>query len=200
MALSFGCRPPPTVLLFLLCFAKWKGDMTMNEPSQSLPAFYDDNMIGFFPQGPCTIFVYWELSRELWEAVAQMGGAFIRLYSVWENGNSEYEYHLTREIKPPPYTGNWYFEELSPGAMYCFEVGGKLADGSFFPMLKSETVGTPPVPRFHFMPGQGPAAGEPGSVWEVPGEKCLEEAGQNLDLDEVLASMPFYMGYRKPAD
>lgn len=189
------------MLLFLLCSAKWKGDMTMSDPSQSLPAFYDDNMLGFFPQGPGTIFVYWELCRELWEAVAEMGGAFIRLYSVLENGNSEYEYHLTREIKPPPYTDNWYFEGLIPGAMYCFEMGGKLADGSFLPLLKSKTVSTPPVPRFDVMPGQGPAAAE-AVKWseENMGGKRLEEAGQNMELADVLVSMPFYMGYTKLAE
>lgn len=174
----------------------------MSKSSQSLPAFYDDNMIGFFPQSPSTIFVYWELSLELWEAVAEMGGAFIRLYRVLENGNSEYEYHLTREIKPPPYTDNWYFEGLDPGARYCFEVGGKLTDGSFLPLVKSETVSTPPVPRFDVMPRQGIVARVSGNAWKEfqAGGKYLEEAGKNMELDEVLTSMPFYMGYRKPAD
>jgi len=168
--------------------------------SQSLPTFYDDNMIGFFPQSPGTIFVYWELSRELWEAVDEMGGAFIRLYRVLENDNSEYEYHLTREIKPPPYTDNWYFDGLEPGVRYCFEVGGKLSDGSFLPLLKSETVSTPPVPRFDVLPRQGPAAGEAGNAREVLRGTHLEEAGKNIELAEVLTSMPFYMGYRKPGD
>lgn len=167
--------------------------------NQSLPTFYDDNMIGFFPQGPGTIFVYWELSLELWEAVTEMGGAFIRLYRVLENDNSEYEYHLTSEIKPPPYTDNWYFDELDPGARYCFEVGGKLGDGSFLPVLKSETVITPPVPRFDVLPGQGTVAVEAGNAREDYMRRTHpEEAGKNMELAEVLTSMPFYMGYRKP--
>jgi hypothetical protein len=172
----------------------------MGESNKSLPAFYDDNMIGFFPQGPGTIFVYWELSLEMWEDVAQMGGAFIRLYRVFENDNSEYEYHLIREIKPPPFTANWYFDGLDPGTRYCFEMGGKLGDGSFLPLLKSETIVTPPAPRSEMTGRERPA--EPGKLRQDPGagERSLEEVGKNLELYEVMATMPFYMGFPKSTD
>lgn len=190
-----------TVLCYYLgCVFKWKGDVVMRESDKSLPAYYDDNMIGFFPQGPDTVFVYWELSLDLWEAVAEMGGAFIRLYRVLENDNSEYEYRLTSEIKPPPFAANWYFEGLDQGAMYCFEIGGKLNDGCFLPLLKSETVITPPAPRFDTRPGKDQA----GQV-KIPQEsgakgRRLEGTGKDIKLSEVLISMPFYMGYRNLAD
>jgi len=165
---------------------------------ESLPQLYDKNMIGFFCQGPRKVFVYWELSLSQWEAVQREGGAFIRLYSASENQNSDYDYNLVSEIQPPPYTRNWYFDDLEPGSLYCFEIGVKLTDGNFFPLIKSDKIVTPPIPRSDTAPKQKVIPEQPARASE-PYQAVKKAAGVkmdiNLDLMDVVQTMPFYMGY-----
>lgn len=164
---------------------------------ESLPRYYDNNIIGFFPQSPDTLFVYWELSFSYWETVRGMGGAFVRLYSVRESGNFAIEYNLVREVQQPPFTENWYFEDLEPETVYCVEIGGKLPDGSFFPLIKSERAMTPPVPRFDTLPRLKPAPDLMSD--KVAGNKVLEIPGNKAEFSigvfEIFQEMPFYMGY-----
>lgn len=172
----------------------------MKGSKESLPAFYNDNMIGFFPQDPSVAFVYWELSSANWKAATEMGGVLIRLYRVWVNESQDYEYILEREIPPPPYTGNWYFEGLEPGTRFCVEIGGKLFDGSFLPVVKSEIISMPPEPKFDTMPKLKASPGHKEEELQqeksFAGGKLRERAQNNLNLAEVFSSMPFYMGYR----
>ena len=165
---------------------------------ESLPQLYDRNIIGFFCQGPRKVFVYWELSLSQWETVTRAGGAFIRLYSVRENQNSDYDYDLAREIQPPPYTRNWYFDHLEPGSMYCFEIGVKLPDGNFFPLIKSDKAVTPPLPRSDTAPKQKAIPAQP--VRTSDDYRAVKKAAGvrmdiSLDLKDVVQTMPFYMGY-----
>lgn len=164
----------------------------------SLPEYYDDNMIGFFSQGPGVIFVYWELSGSQWEVVAELGGTvLIRLYKVRESEGPDFEYSLVREVEPPPFTNSWYFDHLEPDSVYNLEVGCRLPDGSFFPLVKSEKAATPPVPSFDSMPMIEKAAREHAA--SLPDSKpAVSDGGviqRGMTLVDVIESMPFYMGY-----
>lgn len=163
-----------------------------------LPQFYDDNLIGFFSQGPGVVYVYWELSGSQWEAVADLAGlVLIRLYRVVDGDGFDCLYLPVAEVEPPPGTGNWYFRGLDPGSAYSCEIGCRLPDGSFFSLIKSDQLTTPPVPRF------GPTSGEkdlPARTGAGPPETSAantraEITGPIPGLSEILVSMPFYMGY-----
>ncbi|MFZ5631885.1 MAG: DUF4912 domain-containing protein [Bacillota bacterium] len=163
-----------------------------------LPQFYDDNMVGFFSQGPSVVFVYWELSGSQWETVVELGGpVLVRLYQVRESENFDYEYIPVREAEPPPATNNWYFDRLEPDSTYSFEVGCKLPDGSFFPLVRSERITTPPEPRFDAMPKQKEVTGKTvENLPEIRDPGGLEGIAEgSLELSDVFESMPFYMGY-----
>lgn len=164
---------------------------------ESLPRYYDINIIGFFPQCADTLFVYWELSLSHWKTVADMGGAFVRLYSVSEKDDFNFGYTLVREVQPPPYTENWYFDGLEPGAVYSAEIGVKLPDGNFFPLVKSEMASTPPLPRFDTAPRGKPTLDK--RLETQPGGKELKvfenETEISIGVFEVFQEMPFYMGY-----
>lgn len=163
-----------------------------------LPKSYDENLIGFFPQGPGVVFVYWELAGSQWDVVTELGGAvLIRLYRVLAGGGFDYEYVPVREVSPPPGTNSWYFSGLNPDSTYSVDIGCKLPDGSFFPLVKSENATTPPVPRFDAAPkrkeiGREPVARLPETR---PAGGQVEIAGNDLVLVEIFESMPFYMGY-----
>ncbi|MFZ5597830.1 MAG: DUF4912 domain-containing protein [Bacillota bacterium] len=164
---------------------------------KSLPRYYDENMVGFFSQGPSVLYVYWELSGSLWDAAEGMGGICIRLYRVFENANSDFEYILDREAGLPPFTNNWYFDNLEPGGMYRFEIGCRLSDGSFFSLMKSEVVSTPPAPKYDIMPKQRPAEGRRDMHRPLENAGVKEGPEIKMDVREVFRSMPFYMGYHK---
>lgn len=163
---------------------------------ETLPRYYDKNIIGFLHQSPDTLFVYWELSLSHREAVAGMGGVFVRLYSVRENGDFDFEYILAGEVQPPPFAENWYFTGLQSGAVYLAEIGVKLPDGNFYSMVRSEMALTPPLPRFDITPRGKPAVGISLETPTANREgKPLQINELKIGLDEVLQEMPFYMGY-----
>lgn len=157
---------------------------------------YNDNLIGIFPQGPKTVFVYWELSESQQEILADLEGFFVRLYKVGENKNSDYDFQLVSEIVPPKSTNKCYFSQLEPGSMYVTDIGCKLPGGSFFSLIKSGRITTPPEPKTDFMPKQKFVENteEPFMETLFVGEKeGVTETG--LKTTDVFRSMPFYMGY-----
>ncbi len=163
-----------------------------------LPQFYDENLIGFFPQGPGVVFVYWELAGSQWDVVAELGGTFlIRLNRVLEGEGFDCLYIPVREVSPPPGTNNWYFSGLIPDSTYSVEIGCRLPDGSFFPLVKSENAVTPPAPRLDAAPKRKEASREPVLVLPETGPAGgqAEFAVIDLALAEIFESMPFYMGY-----
>lgn len=163
---------------------------------ETLPLYYDKNIIGFLPQSPDTLFVYWELSLSHWQAVDGMGSFLVRLYSVRENSDSDFEYILAGEVQQPPFTESWYFTGLQPGAMYLAEIGVKLPDGNFYSMVKSETALTPPLPRSDITPRSKPAADRSLEKPTVnPEDESFRINELKMGLDEVFQEMPFYMGY-----
>lgn len=173
---------------------KWlEGRCPVIDKKNLLPGFYDENMVGFFIQGPGVIYVYWELSVGQWRTASEVGGIVVRLYKIVESVSPDYDYSLVREAVPPPYTGKWYFDGLDPDTMYCFEVGCKFPDGSFFPLIKSEIVKTPPLQRLDAMP-RIEVATDRSSVAINFRELQSQIIKEELDLGDVLRTMPFYMG------
>lgn len=176
-----------------------KGCRLMGERiARFLPGHYDDNMVGFFSQGPGVAFVYWELSGSQWEFVAELEGVvLIRLYRVIERESPDFDYSLVVEVEPPPYTNNWYFDQLQPDSAYILDVGCRLPDGSFFPLVKSEKATTPAAPRFDSMPKMKNDDREPAEP--LPDSRPAAGDGgaieRELALVDIIKSMPFYMGY-----
>lgn len=165
---------------------------------ETLSEFYDQNMIGFFPQGPGVVFVYWELSGSQWEVVVRLGGIMIlKVYRLTGSGETDCENVPVREVELPPYTNSWYFNGLDPDSSYIADVGCRLPDGGFLSIVKSGKTTTPPVPRFDAMPRlKVPAGGPVAKAPEKnPRVKEGDLPGKGISLGEVLESMPFYMGY-----
>lgn len=158
---------------------------------------YNDNLIGIFPQGPKTAFVYWELSVSQQETLADLEGFYVRLYKVCENENFDYDYQLVSEIIPPASTNKWYFNQLEPGSMYVTDIGCKLPGGSFFSLVKSGRITTPPEPKTDFMPKQKAVEQKTAApfmeILSAGGKEGITETG--LKTTDVFRSMPFYMGY-----
>lgn len=105
---------------------------------ESLPPAYGENTLVALVQGPGVVFVYWELSPEMWRLFAA-GRPVLRMYET-----SGKETTTFAEVPLEWYTGNYYFRRVCPGRIYQGTLG--LWEGTtFYSYLCSGRVATPPV-------------------------------------------------------
>lgn len=102
----------------------------------SLPPSYGENTLVALVQGPNVVFVYWELTQEMWRLL-NAGRPVLRLYEAGGEQNA-----LLEEVSPYWHTGRWYFRHVSGGRSYRCELG--LWEGeTFYSFLRSDRVDTP---------------------------------------------------------
>ncbi len=162
-----------------------------------LPDFYDENVIGVYPQGPCSVFVYWELSDDQWNALKSLNGRLVlRLFKLVDDNGFDYQYLQAAQVEPPAATYSWYFTGLEPGAMYNVEICSRLNDGKIIPIIKSGQITTPPTPKFDPAPKGEILFQKPTlDLSENEKELChFNMAGLRIDTKYVFDRMPFYMG------
>ncbi|MDI6710235.1 MAG: DUF4912 domain-containing protein [Bacillota bacterium] len=100
----------------------------------------DHNALVLLVQSPGVIHAYWTLSGEFWAAITARGEFALRLYELYDDRPGFLGFH---EVRPGCRTGNWYFRQLDPNAVYRGELG-RIEGGKFFPYLTSRPVETPP--------------------------------------------------------
>lgn len=162
-----------------------------------LPDFYDENILGFYPQGPGCVFVYWELSDFQWKALNSMNGKLIiRLLKLVEDKGFDYKYLTVSQVEPPAATYSWYFTGLEPDAMYNVEICSLHTDGIAIPLLKSDKIATPPLPEFDPAPkSEIPLQKSALDLCENNQDLCSSNmTGLQLGTNDVFDKMPFYMG------
>lgn len=87
-------------------------------------------------QNPQVVFAYWELSEGLKEA---LGGRKVELRLVNEKGGVFFATEIEPAVK------NYYFTGLEPDKIYTCEIGVVNRHKEFYPLLRSNSVRTPPV-------------------------------------------------------
>lgn len=130
-------------------------------PGMELPLNYHQNRLVLMVQEPTVLFAYWELSPGQWQALGGQHELCLRVYEV--EGNGVFPAAPWREVSLPPFTNNWYFQQVIPDRAYVSELGCYGPDGQFYPLLRSNRVSTPRV-----RPGAG--------SWEVT-VQALPQAG-----------------------
>ncbi|MFS0775963.1 DUF4912 domain-containing protein [Neobacillus sp. 3P2-tot-E-2] len=101
---------------------------------------------------PSKVIVYWEASKIPEKVISLFFNRkfeelvhIVRLYDVTDiifTGKNEHHYY---DIAVPYNKGHWFIKGLTANRSYVAELGVKFKDNDFFPVLRSNSVQTPPL-------------------------------------------------------
>ncbi|BAB05133.1 BH1414 [Halalkalibacterium halodurans C-125] len=115
-----------------------------------LPGSYPVTEITLLPQGPTTLYAFWDTSEQTrglvsyqtdkdWEQLEKR----LRLYDVTSllfdgrRANRYVDIHL------PEMTNNWLIEHVEPNCTYLIDLGVITPSGAFLPVVRSTPIETP---------------------------------------------------------
>lgn len=166
-----------------------------------LPVTYDENTMVMLAQNPETIFVYWELSKQLRDALTSCGDMYLRLHRLEDLLGGGTQDVLEAEVIPPPYTKNWYFNNLKPGKAYFCELGCKMGD-NFFSIITSHFVNSPSdLPggiELELIVAKGQPEGKEKVTLVIEGVEETPLSTGTITVKQVYKTMPFYTGLYRP--
>ncbi|MBN1405582.1 MAG: DUF4912 domain-containing protein, partial [Candidatus Omnitrophica bacterium] len=118
----------------------------------NLPSGYGKDRIVAMVRDPWWVFVYWEITPRLEQAVKDeiskhakvFEKSILRIYDItnvknFNGGNAGNYFDITLENLAK----NWYLDLSAPDRCWCIEIGAMTKDGSFYPMARSNIVKTP---------------------------------------------------------
>lgn len=118
----------------------------------TIPPEYNEDDLFSMVHSPTAIFAYWSLSdskrhmvehhfRTPWQSLPKR----LKVYDVTDIEFHGHNSHRSFEIELPEMTNNWFIRGLEPNRSYCVDLGTKTFDGSFFTILRSNTIETPRI-------------------------------------------------------
>jgi len=132
---SRAAAPPPPALF--------------EEEKPPLPAVYGKTCLVLLPVDPFWVHAYWELSGQDTPKAGDDGKKrserfrwILRVYDVTFIQFDGTNAHSSFDIKITPHARNWYINLSSPQKSLCAELGRIRADGTFFPVARSNVVQT----------------------------------------------------------
>ena len=116
------------------------------------PPGYGDNRIVLLVRDPWWVFAYWEIRRDVEEAITRdiavtgqkAAGSILRVYDVTDIEFSGANAHSHFDIELKNMASNWYINVNSSDRSWIVEIGVLAANNQFFPLARSNTVRTPP--------------------------------------------------------
>ena len=119
------------------------------EDAEVHPHYGEDQLV-LLPQGPASLYAYWEITGERkklveehfgcsWETLPKM----LRVYDVTDlyfNGDNA---HYYTDVVIHDLANNWFIHDLGSRRNYCLDFGTLTWDGRFFTILRSEVIGLP---------------------------------------------------------
>ena len=121
------------------------------EPSAPLPETYGDNCLVLLVRDPFWFFAYWEITPqrlnefhqkygpELWDR----GQAVLRVYEVAGLNEEAFAPRRYFDVGVQMEARRWYVQADQSGRTYLAELGIKLPDGRFIPLLRSNRITLP---------------------------------------------------------
>jgi hypothetical protein len=123
----------------------------MKSESFELPVLKPRTHCVLIPRDPYSIFVYWNYTekdidqfRRQLEPKGEGAQLILRIYEITnvhfdgKNANQVWDIEVGYSVK------NWYIQVDANNAEYCVELGGRGRDHHFMPLVRSNTVRTPP--------------------------------------------------------
>ncbi|MCF6148566.1 MAG: DUF4912 domain-containing protein [Candidatus Kuenenia sp.] len=125
--------------------------MTFPPPAvPELPENYGENRIVLMPRDPLCLFCYWELQQNKIDnfmknlyTLAHDAKLALRVYDVTnilfdgKNANKYFDIELVQWAK------DWYIHVDEPNRSFCIDIGFLTSDGTFHPLIRSNTITTP---------------------------------------------------------
>lgn len=108
--------------------------MAEHQNKISLPPDYNESRLHLLMQSPRVLYVYWELSQGLKEALY---GEKIQLRLNIEGRMPCYTSEISLSEK------SYYFSDVEPGLSYNCEIGIFNTENEFFPLLRSNSIAVP---------------------------------------------------------
>lgn len=114
-----------------------------------LPSAYHENKLTLLVRDPWWVFAFWEVTperekevlREILQKGLQKEKTVLRVYDV--TGTSMAHANTFLDIELNFFTDNWYIDAGKPDTDWVAELGIRATNGSFFALVRSNTVKTP---------------------------------------------------------
>ncbi|MEL7564060.1 MAG: DUF4912 domain-containing protein [Dehalobacterium sp.] len=116
---------------------KWKGNLSKKSTSEELPGTYQDAKLVLLIKNPTCLYAYWDTTMKF-----DQGTPSLRIYEA-TSFEQEYQFSHLFDIDIFPDAKNWFINVPKDNCSYYAELGQRMPDGSFVPILRSNLVKTP---------------------------------------------------------
>lgn len=164
-----------------------EGDLMSNSIDRmELPQWYDENKMVLMVVNPNTVYVYWEFAFSQNKAMRE-NQLIVRLFEQTPDYQPQ---ELVKSVALPPFTDNWYFNDLQPDHDYRADLGWE-QNGVFYSLIKSNIVNVPPADPLN---STGQTKWQPVALQQLHKIITTPTARPTETVNEVVEKMPFYMG------
>lgn len=115
-----------------------------------LPGKYQQTFLRLLVRDPHWLYACWEITSETLHQAEKKTGEkadtcprVMRVYCLSEDKFTGRNHHTYFDVEIGWLADNWYIEVPHPDHGYCVEIGLRLRDGSFYSLVRSNTVRTP---------------------------------------------------------
>ncbi|MBD3422800.1 MAG: DUF4912 domain-containing protein [Chitinivibrionales bacterium] len=116
-----------------------------------IPQVYNKDYMRALPRDPEWVYVYWEITARLAESIRNRMGdhlyhqstRILRMLDVTDIEFSGANAWRCIDTEINPYANNWYVKAPESGRAYLVQAGHLAPDGTFYEMLRSNTVAVP---------------------------------------------------------
>ncbi|MGP4080871.1 DUF4912 domain-containing protein [Pseudalkalibacillus sp. R45] len=119
-------------------------------PTWNIPSSYELDRIVLLPQGPESLYIYWDLQsstrhmvshhfRKPWSELKKK----LRVYDVSDLIFNGHNSHRNIDISLPETTDNWFLNDLKANRTFIVDFGIQPDSSDFFTVLRSAPIETP---------------------------------------------------------
>ncbi|MCF6408479.1 DUF4912 domain-containing protein [Pseudalkalibacillus salsuginis] len=118
--------------------------------SRKIPSTYEMDRLALLPQGPHTVYAYWDLKtitsnmvahhfRKPWSDLNKQ----LRVYDISDLHFNGHNSHWYFDISLPEMTDNWFINNLEDNRTFIVDFGIQCECSGFFTVLRSAPIETP---------------------------------------------------------
>lgn len=153
-------------------------------PDNRLPHAYGDNRLVLLVRDPWWLYAYWEITPERMRRTSQDAQkkdqpyrTVLRVYDVTGLAGTKANSYFDIELNF--YTDNWYIDVGQPNREWVAEIGLRLEDGTFLPIVRSNRVRTPAFGLSDVLDEE----------WMMPDELYYQIIGYSVSNEQAGSSM-----------